>query len=144
MVIFPNKSTNTATSTSATLSTGVTEEACADVSMDSGETAGVHNCPQGSCVRVFHRPSSLKRPLSLEKCTQSPYGLSKNVLQTLLGASVGALLKALVTKKSWHGPSGRQNSAWVRTTGGMLDAEMIDDMRLFQASEFFTAASQVA
>ena len=26
----------------------------------------------------------------------------------------------------------------------MLDAEMVDDMRLFQAFEFFTAASQVA
>ena len=35
----------------------------------------------------------------MEKCTQSPYGLSQNVLETLVGASVGALLKALVTNK---------------------------------------------
>ena len=54
---------------------------------------------KASCVRVFHRLSLLKRLLSLEKFTQSPYGLGKNVLQTLLGASVGAFLKALITKK---------------------------------------------
>ena len=74
----------------------MTGEASADVSMDSGNTAGVHYCPQGSCVGVFHRLSTLKRHLSLEKCTQSPYRPSQNVLQTMLGAN-GALLKALVT-----------------------------------------------
>ena len=77
----------------------MTGEASADVFMDNGDTAGVYYCPQGSCVRVFHRLSTLKKHLSLQKCSQSPYGPSQNVLQTLLGASGGALLKVLVTKK---------------------------------------------
>ena len=59
--------TKTAASTSAPLSAGETEEACDDVSMNSGFAAGVYYCPQGSCVRVFNRLSTLKRHLSLEK-----------------------------------------------------------------------------
>ena len=77
----------------------MTGDASADVSMDSGDTSGVYYCAQGSCVLVFHRLCTLKRHLCLEKCTQSPYGLNQNVLETLVGVSVGALLKALVTNK---------------------------------------------
>jgi len=53
------------------LSTGVTEEASADVSMDSGHAAGVYYCPRSGCIRFFHRLSTLGRHLSLEKCAQS-------------------------------------------------------------------------
>ena len=77
----------------------MTGEASGDASMDSGDTSGVYYCPEDSCVLVFHGLSTLKRHLCLEKCTQSPYGLNQNVLETLVGASVGAFLKALVTNK---------------------------------------------
>ena len=68
---FLNKSWDTATSTSVPLSTGVTEEASADVSVGSGDEAGVYYCHQGSCIRVFYRLSTLLRYLSMLKCTQS-------------------------------------------------------------------------
>ena len=41
-------------------------EASADVSMDSGHAAGVYNCPQSGCIRVFQRVSTSERHLSLE------------------------------------------------------------------------------
>lgn len=68
---FSKKSMKTGTATSVPLSTSATKEASADVSMDSGQAAGVYFCPQGGCVRVFQRLSALERHLSLEKCTQS-------------------------------------------------------------------------
>ena len=63
---FLKKVTNTATSTSVPLSTFVTMEASADFSMDSGHAAGVYNCPQCGCIRVFQRVSISERDLSLE------------------------------------------------------------------------------
>ena len=41
-------------------------EASADVSMVSGHAAGVYNCPQNGCIRVFQRVSTSERHLSLE------------------------------------------------------------------------------
>ena len=69
--------------------------------MNSGHAAGVYYCLQGSFICVFQRLSTLKWHLPLLKCTQS---LERHslvdykhfVLQTLLGASVGALLKAAI------------------------------------------------
>ena len=66
-------------------------EASADVSMDSGHAAGVYNCPQSGCIRVFQRLSTSERHLSLENCT---YRLYQNVPQTLLRVRVALLLKA--------------------------------------------------
>ena len=107
----------------------MTEEACADVSMNSGYATGVCYCPQDSCVHVFHRLSTLKRHLSLEKGTQSPYGLNQNVLQTLLGASVGVLLKALVTKKPLlfyvFKRVGMDSQSGKISQGGKLDTKMV-------------------
>ena len=55
---FLKKITNTTTSTSVPLSTFVT--------MDSGHAAGVYNCPQSGCIRVFQRVSTSETDLSLE------------------------------------------------------------------------------
>ena len=63
---FLKKITNTTTSTSVPLSTFVTMEASADFSMDSGHAAGVYNCPQSGCIRVFQRVSTSETDLSLE------------------------------------------------------------------------------
>ena len=63
---FLKKFTNTATSTSVPLSTFVIMEASADVFMDSGHAAGVYNCPQSGCIRVFQRVSTSERHLSPE------------------------------------------------------------------------------
>ena len=79
------------TSTSVPLSTFVTMEASADVSTDSGHTAGVYNCFQSGCIHVFQRLSTSERHVSLENCI---YRLYQNVLQTLLRVRVGLLLKA--------------------------------------------------
>ena len=66
---------NTTTSTSAPLSAGVTGEASADVSMDSGDTSGVYYCPQGSCVLVLLSELASGKMYSVAlwtECTRNP------------------------------------------------------------------------
>ena len=66
-------------------------EASADVSVDSDHAAGVYNCPQSGCIRVFQRVSISERHLSLENRVLINL---KNELQTILRVRVALLLKA--------------------------------------------------